>query len=71
MESSIGDETAKTFAAQLYNSLGFGLSVGEAFRQATLQVELAHGEDQDVPKLFAAAGVDPETVVIVNPDAQT
>lgn len=71
MESSIGDETAKTFAAQLYNSLGFGLSVGEAFRQATLQVELAHGEDQDVPKLFAAAGVDPETVVLVNPDAQT
>jgi len=34
METSIGDDAAKTFAAQFYNSLGFGLSVGEAFRQA-------------------------------------
>jgi hypothetical protein len=67
MESSIGDETAKTFAAQFYNSLGFGLSVGHAFRQALLQVELAHGEDQDAPKLFSKDQVDPETVVLVNP----
>lgn len=68
MESSVGDETAKTFAAQLYSSLGFGLSVGQAFRQAVLQVELDHGQDHDVPKLFARDQVDPETVVLVNPD---
>jgi hypothetical protein len=67
MESTIGDETAKTFAGQLYNSLGFGVSVAEAFRQAVLQVELVHGEDEDVPTLFAADGVDAETVVLVNP----
>lgn len=68
MDSSIGDETAKTFAAQFYNSLGFGLSVGQAFRQAVLQVELVHGQDQDVPKLFSRDQIDPETVVLVNPD---
>jgi hypothetical protein len=67
MESSIGDEAAKTFAAQFYNSIGFGVSIGEAFRQAVLQVEFAHGADHDVPKLFTAAGVDAETVVLVNP----
>jgi hypothetical protein len=69
MESSIDDDAAKTFAAQFYNSLGFGLSVGEAFRQATLQVNLAHGRQGNVPKIFAAPGVDPETVVFVNSDA--
>lgn len=68
MNSSIGDETAKTFAAQLYNSLGFGLSVGEAFRQATFQMDAEHGGDHEVPELFVADGVDAETVVLVNPD---
>jgi hypothetical protein len=67
MESSIGDGAAKTFAAQFYNSVGFGLSLGEAFRQAVLQVELAHGEEHDVPRLFTAPGIDAETVVLVNP----
>jgi hypothetical protein len=37
---------------------------------ALSQVELAHGKGEDVPRLFIAAGVDPETVVLVNPDAQ-
>lgn len=69
MDASIADEIAKTFAGQFYNSLGFGKSVGEAFRQAVLQVEFAHDEGHDVPQLFAAEGVDPETVVLVNPDA--
>jgi hypothetical protein len=67
METSIGDVTAKTFAAQFYNSIGFGKSVAEAFRQAVLAVELEHGRDQEAPRLFAAEGVDPETVVLVNP----
>ena len=69
MERSVGDADAKTFAAQFYNSLGFGLSVGEAFRQATFQLEAVHGAGDDIPKLFAADGVDPETVVLVNPAA--
>lgn len=70
MESSIDDDTAKTFAAQFYNSLGFGRSVGEAFSQAVLQVEFVHGKGQNVPRLFTAANVDAQTVVLVNPDPQ-
>jgi hypothetical protein len=70
MEARIDDESAKTFAAQLYNSLGFGLSVADAFQQASLQVELAHGKDANEPRLFTASGVDASALVLVNPDAQ-
>jgi hypothetical protein len=69
MNAAIHDEVAKTFAGQFYNSLGFGKSVGESFRQAVLQVELKHGTGQEIPQLFVGDGVDAETVVLVNPDA--
>ncbi|HEU5062428.1 MAG TPA: CHAT domain-containing protein [Solirubrobacterales bacterium] len=68
MDTAIDDEDAKVFAGQFYNALGFGLSVAEAFRQAKVQVELAGG-DGGVPRLFCADGVDPEVVVLVNPEA--
>ena len=68
MDSALDDEDAKVFAGQFYNSLGFGRSVGDAFRQAALQVELSGG-DGGVPRLFSANGVEPDVVVLVNPDA--
>jgi hypothetical protein len=40
MEQSIADESARVFAGQLYNALGFGHSLGLAFEQAKLQVQL-------------------------------
>jgi hypothetical protein len=67
MDSAIDDADAKVFAGQLYSSIGYGLSAGEAFRQAKLQVELAGG-DGDAPSLHCAEGVDPELVILVNPD---
>lgn len=70
MGTSIADEDAKTFAAQFYNSLGFGHSVKHAFEQASLQVALSDGDDK-APQLFAAEGIDPATVVLVNPDAES
>lgn len=68
MEAAIDDEAAKVFAGQFYNALGFGRSVGEAFRQATFQLEAEGIGDHEVPQLFAADGVDPEVVVLVNPE---
>lgn len=68
MDASIDDADAKVFAGQFYNSLGFGHSVADAFRQARVHVELTGG-NADVPQLFSADGVDPETVVLVNPDS--
>jgi hypothetical protein len=71
MSTNVGDEPAKTFAAQFYNSLGFGHSVAQAFEQAKLQVALEHGDGDHAPELFAAPGVDPATVVLVDPDRQS
>jgi hypothetical protein len=70
METAIEDEDAKVFAGQFYNSLGFGNSVGAAFRQARFQLGVdGTGAGAGVPQIFSAEGVDPETVVLVNPDA--
>jgi hypothetical protein len=68
MDAPVGDRIAQTFAGQFYNSLGFGNSVAKAFEQAVFQVEIEHGTGQEIPKLFHANGVDPQTVVLVNPD---
>jgi myosin heavy subunit len=68
MEAPVGDRVAQTFAGQFYNSLGFGLSVAQAFEQAVLQIEMEHGAGHEVPKLFFADDVDPATVVLVNPE---
>jgi hypothetical protein len=71
MEANIGDAEAQTFAGQFYNSLGFGMSVARAFEQARLQIELEHGGGHEIPKLVSADDIDPETVVLVNPDGET
>jgi hypothetical protein len=68
METAIGDDEARTFAGQFYNALGFGASVAKAFDQARLQIEFEHGDGRHIPRLIAADGVDPATVVLVNPD---
>jgi hypothetical protein len=70
MNTTIDDVDAKIFAGQLYNSLGFGLSLADAFRQATFQVEAEGSADgAATPELFCAEGVDPEVVALVNPEA--
>lgn len=69
METSVEDERAKTFAAQFYNSLGFGKTLAEAFEQARAQVTLAHGTGGESPRLFEAPGEDAAATVLVSPDA--
>lgn len=65
MEASVEDERAKTFAAQFYNSLGFGKTLAEAFEQAKAQVALRHADGGEIPQLFEAPGEDPTTTVLV------
>lgn len=70
MNTTIDDVDAKIFAGQLYNSLGFGLSLADAFRQATFQVEAEGSADgAATPELFCAEGVDAEVMALVNPEA--
>jgi predicted RNase H-like HicB family nuclease len=67
METSVEDERAKTFAAQFYNSLGFGKTLADAFNQAKAQVTLTHEDGGEIPQLFEAPGEDPSTAVLVAP----
>lgn len=70
MEQSVGDETARVFAGQLYNSLGFGRSLGLAFDQANFQVQLTLDKTSGEPTLVMADGIDAYDFVVVAPTAQ-
>jgi hypothetical protein len=70
MAEPVDDESAKTFAAQFYNALGFGNSLEEAFEQAKLQVSLATGSQSGEPQLHTAPHVDPRQVYLVRPPGE-
>lgn len=56
MTRAVGDEAARTFAAQLYSSLAEGVPVDRAFEQARLQISLAGFREDKTPMLFVRAG---------------
>lgn len=65
---SIADETACTFAAQLYPSIGFGHSLKKAFDQAKAELLLEGIPGEDIPQLYCHPGVDPDTMILVQPN---
>jgi hypothetical protein len=67
MNTAIGDEAARIFAAQFYSSLGFGHSVGKAFRQAKAALMLESIPEESTPELFMTPGLDADELVIVKP----
>ena len=67
MNTSIGDDAARIFASQFYSSIGFGFSVKKAFEQARGLLMMKGIPEQDTPKLFTQAGLDPEELIIVKP----
>jgi hypothetical protein len=71
MTTSILDESARVFAGQLYNSLGFGRSLGLAFDQAKLQVQLTFNALSGDPTLAVADGLDANDIIIVSPAEPT
>lgn len=68
MDLPILDEAAKVFAAQFYSAIGFGLSVATAFDQAKVALELTDASQVATPALHAAEDVEPDEVVLVDPD---
>lgn len=70
MSEPIGDEVARVFAGQLYNSLGFGRSLGLALRQALLYVEMQLDYISGQPTLVLAEGVDADELIIVDPKSK-
>ena len=67
MNTSIGDEAARVFAAQFYSAVGFGLSVKRAFEQAKAALMLKNILEENTPELFVADGLDTDTLVLVRP----
>ncbi len=67
MNDSIQDDTARTFAAQLYSSIGFGYSLEKSYKQAIAAIMLAGIPQDDIPQLFHRDGIDPNEIVLVEP----
>ncbi|SDW85113.1 CHAT domain-containing protein [Lysobacter enzymogenes] len=67
MNTAVGDDAARVFAAQFYSAIGFGLSVATAFAQAKAALLLEGILEDDVPELFIAEGIDPAELVLVKP----
>ncbi|MBK0053780.1 CHAT domain-containing protein [Stenotrophomonas sp. S39] len=68
MNTAIGDQAARVFAAQFYSAVGFGLSVAMAFNQAKAALMLEGINEARTPELFAAPGVDLSGVFLVRPE---
>lgn len=67
MSDSIGDEAARVFAAQLYSSIGFGLSLQISFNQAISALLLEGVPEDSTPKLYAKDGVSLNEIILVQP----
>lgn len=67
MTSSVSDDTARTFAAQLYSGIGFGLSLHRSFEQAKALVMMEGLDEHEIPRLFMASGLNAEDIFLVKP----
>jgi len=68
MERSIGDDAAKEWAGQFYGSLGAGVTVDVAFRQATAHATVLTSADAaGSPQLFVNSFSDAAATVLVSP----
>jgi hypothetical protein len=52
MNTSIGDDSTRIFAAQFYSSIGFGLSVQKAFAQTKAALMLEGIPEENTPELL-------------------
>ena len=68
MSDSILDDTACTFAAQLYSSIGFGRSLQTSFNQAIAELLLEGIPGENIPQLYARDDVDLNDLILVRPD---
>ncbi len=70
MSDSIGDDAARIFSSQFYSAIGFGKSVETAFEQGKAALMLENIPEEHIPELFVADGLDPEWIVIVQPETK-
>lgn len=68
MSDSIRDDTAYTFAAQLYSSIGFGRSLQASFNQAQAELLLEGIQGENIPQLYARNDIVLDELILVKPD---
>lgn len=68
MSTSIGDEAACIFAAQLYSSIGFGHSLQKSFNQAIAQLMLEGISEENTPKIYIKDCINPNDIILVQPE---
>jgi len=68
MNTSITDHAAQVFSAQFYSSIGFGLSVEKAFKQAKASLMLEGIAEEDTPALFVKNEFNASDIFIVSED---
>ena len=65
MNAAIGDEAAIAFATQLYSSIGSGISLEKAFKQAVIQLELLDIPESETPELHVNSSFSAGDIVYV------
>lgn len=68
MSDLVRDDTACTFAAQLYSSIGFGQSLQTSFNQAIAELLLENITGENIPQIYARDNIDLNDVILVRPD---
>src|SRR5215831_12934043 len=65
MSQGVTDTAARQFAAAVYQALGFGKSIKDAFDLGIVQLGFSRS-DEHIPKLRCRPGVDPSKIFILN-----
>ncbi|HEX8271788.1 MAG TPA: CHAT domain-containing protein [Longimicrobiaceae bacterium] len=65
--TEISDRAAIVFSSSFYRAIAFGHSVGAAFEQARLALDLDLLKDRDCVELVIAPGVDPAQLFVIPP----
>lgn len=65
--TEISDAAAILFSASFYRAIAFGHSVGAAFEQARMALDLEHLAERDYLQLVPGPGVDPAELYLIPP----
>jgi hypothetical protein len=65
MNTTIGDNAARIFAAQFYSSIGFGKSIKIAYEQAKSALMLESIPEENTPELFIQDGIIGDDLILV------
>ena len=65
MNTSVGDDAARVFSAQLYSAISFGKSIGESFDQAKVALILENIPEDQTPQLFMHDGINDRELYFV------